>query len=71
MKSGQADQTMSCMRDMDPSLGLWDTYLTAACRFFSKKSLFSVLLRTQLYMNVSVFVCACDIICVNFLGSSL
>ena len=53
LKSGQAEQVMACMKELNPSMVAWEQYLTAACRFFSNKSLYSVLLTTQLFMNVS------------------
>jgi len=53
LKSGHVDEVMACMKEQAPSLGVWEPHLTAACLFFSKKSLFSVLLTTQLCMNVS------------------
>ena len=44
---------LECMKELDPSLGVWQPHLTAACRLFSQKSLFSVLLLTQICMSVS------------------
>lgn len=55
LKSGQVDHVIDCMKELDPSLGVWQPHLTAACRVFSKKSLFSVLLLTQIYMKVGIF----------------
>ena len=54
LKSGQVDQVVHCMKEIDPLMGVWQPHLTAACRIFSRKSLFSVLLMTQIIMNVSL-----------------
>ena len=50
---GQITEVEGHLKALDASLEVWQGYLTAACRYFTQKGLFSVLYRTQLLMNVS------------------
>ena len=52
LKAGMIEMVQECMRDMDPSLSAWEIYLTATCRYFTQRSLYSVLYNTQLFMKV-------------------
>lgn len=54
LKMGQILEVESYLKSLDPSLELWQSYLTAACRYFTQKGLYSVLYHTQLLMNVSI-----------------
>ncbi len=54
MKTGQIEYVEDCLQRIDHTLSTWEGYLTAACRYFTKKGLFSVLYRTQLFMKVGV-----------------
>lgn len=53
LKMGQIQEVEGHLKLIDPSLEVWHSYLTAACRYFTQKSLYSVLYHTQLFMNVS------------------
>jgi len=52
MKTGQIEHVEECLTRVDHTLSTWEAYLTAACRYFTQKGLFSVLYRTQLFMKV-------------------
>ena len=51
-KTGLIEIVEECLKTLDSSLAAWEVYLTAACRFFTQRGLFSVLYRTQLFMQV-------------------
>lgn len=51
---GQIQEVEGHLKSLDPSLEVWHSYLTAACRYFTQKGLYSVLYHTQLLMNVSI-----------------
>ena len=53
LKMGQISEVEGHLKSLDSSLEVWHGYLTAACRYFTQKGLYSVLYRTQLFMNVS------------------
>ena len=53
MKTGQIQHVEECLQRVDHTLSTWEAYLTAACRYFTQKGLFSVLYKTQLFMKVS------------------
>ena len=52
LKMGMVEYVQECLKLLDPTLSLWEVYLTAACRHFTQRSLYSVLYHTQLFMKV-------------------
>ena len=54
LKTGQIVEVEGHLKTLDSSLEVWHGYLTAACRYFTQKGLYSVLYHTQLLMNVSL-----------------
>ena len=61
LKMGQIQEVEGHLKTLDSSLEAWHSYLTAACRYFTQKGLYSVLYHTQLFMNVSVV----HVVCAN------
>ena len=53
LESGELARLTDQMMMIDPSLERWNTYLTAACRYFVKNKLHHVLYEFQLFMKVS------------------
>ena len=43
------------LRSLDPTLCVWEPYLTGACRYFTQRSLFSILYNTQCFMKVYTY----------------
>ena len=58
IKSGHLTNLEESLRSHDPTLAVWEPYLTAVCRLLSQKSLLNVLYHTQLFMKVSVLICS-------------
>ncbi|XP_019858924.1 PREDICTED: zinc finger FYVE domain-containing protein 26-like [Amphimedon queenslandica] len=51
LKCGQLDNLEEALTCIDPSLSVWEQYLTGVCRFLSQRKLFHVLYRIQLFMK--------------------
>ena len=53
LEFGELARLTDQMIMIDPSLEQWNSYLTAACRYFVKNKLHHVLYEFQLFMKVS------------------
>lgn len=69
LKTGQLEHLEMCLLEIDPSLNVWEHYLTAVCRLLSQRKLFYILYHTQIFMKVGVIItsgCGLDVaICVD------
>ena len=52
LESGELARLTDQMMMIDPSLEKWNSYLTAACRYFVKNKLHHVLYEFQIFMKV-------------------
>ena len=57
LEFGELARLTDQMIMIDPSLEQWNSYLTAACRYFVKNKLHHVLYEFQLFMKVSFTIC--------------
>ena len=56
IKSGHLEDLEEAIRLLDPSLLKWEPYMTAVCRLLSRRQLYHILYRTQLFMKVGVVI---------------
>ena len=57
LEFGELARLTDQMIMIDPSLEQWNSYLTAACRYFVKNKLHHVLYEFQLFMKVGINIC--------------
>ena len=53
LRAGVIENVQEILKALDHSLGQWEPYLTAVCRYFTQRSLYHILYQTQLFMRVS------------------